>query len=117
MLIGVMFLFTQCGDNDTKEVTKTEVDKDGVPKYVTEKSKDLSYAARDEEMAMASYVKEKKSADGASSLGTNIKTYNLATTENPNTTGTSYVVRDEEIALASYGKDEKKKLLLLKKFL
>ena len=105
ILIGAMFLLTQCGDNDTKEVTKTEVDKDGIPKYVTEKSKDLSYLTRDEEMAMASYVEENKSSDGTPSLATHVETYTLATTENPNTTKTVYSERDEEMALASYRRD------------
>ena len=57
-LIGVMFLFSECGNRETKEVAKVEVDKDGIPVYVTRKSKDISYSEREKEIALASYTPE-----------------------------------------------------------
>ena len=103
LLIGAMFLFTECGSDETEEVTKIEVDKEGIPKYVTAKSHDKSYSDRDSEMAAASYVAKENNESNIHD--TNSKTYNLATKEGKDihSTGTSHETRDDEIALASYG--------------
>ncbi len=102
LLLGAMFIFTECGDNETKEVAKVEVDEEGIPTYVTEKAIDVSYSERDKEIAAASYTKKEES--NANSIPKNLdrETYSLATKENARDTGTSYETRDKEIALASY---------------
>jgi len=103
LIIGAMFFFTECGDDDMKEVTKVEVDKEGIPKYVTEKSNDKAYSDRDKEISIASYVESSKKAGSEIALIATEKKYSLATEGNSAGTGTSYETRDEEIGLASYG--------------
>ena len=106
LLIGAMFIFTECGDNETKEVTKVEVDKDGIPKYVTEKSHDLSYDKRDSEIAAASYIKD-NAKEGAISHDSSGASYNLATKDINSGIRTSHRERDKEVRLASYGTNGK----------
>ena len=101
LLIGAMLLFTACGDSETKEVTKVEVDKDGIPKYVTEKSHDLSYDERDSEIAAASYVKDNVE-EGSISHDSNGVHYSLATKDINNGIRTSQKERDKEVKLAAY---------------
>jgi len=102
LLLGAMFLLTGCGDSETKEVAKIEVDEKGIPVYVTEKSKDISYTERDKEIAVASYTKKEESNESSIPKNLDRETYNLATKENSRDRGMSYETRDREIALASY---------------
>jgi len=101
LLIGAMFIFTECGDSEAKKVTKVEVDKEGIPKYVTAKSHDNSYSERDSEMAVASYKKEEESNGSLKYIDDGLK-YSLASKERPHKTDTSAKGRDDEIPLASY---------------
>ncbi len=102
LLIGAMFIFTECGDSETKEVAKIEVDEEGIPTYVTEKAIDVSYAERDKEIATASYSKKEERNESSIPKNLNREKYSLATKENVLKTGTSHKTRDKEIALASY---------------
>ncbi len=102
LLIGAMFIFTECGDSETKEVAKIEVDEEGIPTYVTEKAIDVSYTERDKEIATASYSKKEERNESSIPKNLNREKYSLATKENVLKTGTSHKTRDKEIALASY---------------
>ena len=103
LLIGAMFLFTECGDSEKKEVTKVEVDKEGIPKYVTAKSHDKSYSERDNEISAASYIKKEKDENSSLTHIANGTQYDLATKEGSHKTDTYSKSRDDEMALASYG--------------
>ncbi|MBU1667517.1 OmpA family protein [bacterium] len=70
-LIGIMFLFTKCENGDQNEIMKRELDKDSIPKYVTEQSKDISYAARDKEIALASYREDQPSISSSTKSNKN----------------------------------------------
>ena len=119
LLLGAMFLLTGCGDSETKEVAKIEIDEKGIPVYVTEKSKDISYTERDKEIAVASYTKKEESNESSiPKKKLDVKTYSLATKKNVQNTGTSYETRDTEISLASYvakGNVEEEALVIEKK--